>query len=970
VEVEHTPRRIQSRGRKAAAFALFAVALLAALTLASAARSEIPAPPPPQVWSDKPDYAPGETVTLSGANWAPGESVHIRVNDDAGQTWSRDVDVVADGNGAFTDQFNLPDWFVAVYSVTATGASSGTATWSFTDANVKIRGAFTGGTSPGSDSFTLSYVRYSGSTSGAACTGTPRASDSPPQTQTVTTADFTVPPAGHNSVLATAAATSSGGRVFVNWTDSSQPGNPQVTTSRTWCFAFPPGGTDKTFVANYRANAAPVIAADNATVTASEGQTATNMGTWSDADAGDTVTLSASVGTVTRSGTNASGTWSWSFGTSDGPDDSQTVTITANDGTTTSSTTFSLVVNNAPPVVTLNGPTSANEGETKSYNFTVTDPGNDPISAVSASCGANGTKSNESIAANNASGSFDCTFPNGPASSTVSVSATDTETNPADQLTGSASKTVIVANVAPTVTFSAANDTSVNEGAAEHTYSYSISDPGADTVSAVATSCDPPHGQKVAGSDTNTDTSGSFKCTFADGPDDADLTAAATDSDGATGASAHQSVHVNNVAPTVTFSAANDTSVNEGAAEHTYAFSVSDPGEDGFTVDAYDCGINGNLVAGSLSTSASGGSFECVFPDGPANSSVYVRVSDSDGASGSDSEAVQIVAIANVAPTATFSNDGPVDEGSPATVSFSNQSDPSAGDTAAGFHYAYSCNGSPLGSATYAGSGSSPSHNCTFGDNGDYVVTGRIIDRNDGGTTYETTVHVRNVAPTASNGTFVLDPVLGTATAGFDFSDVGWLDTHGPNLSFFTWSDVGDRFATVTETNAAPAANGHASDTRTFAPGCFNLTVTGTAKDDEGATSAPLAIYSNSSAAVYGRGFRPPIMDNERNIAKYGNVVPVKVVLTNTCTGATVTNVPLYITIAKGVGDEAIEDTNLIAESVSAADSGSQMRTADGMYIYNLSTKSLQANTNYTIRIRPNSTSTPYILQAVLYPKK
>jgi hypothetical protein len=111
-------------------------------------------------------------------------------------------------------------------------------------------------------------------------------------------------------------------------------------------------------------------------------------------------------------------------------------------------------------------------------------------------------------------------------------------------------------------------------------------------------------------------------------------------------------------------------------------------------------------------------------------------------------------------------------------------------------------------------------------------------------------------------------------------------------------------------------------------------------------------------------------MDNERNIAKYGNVVPVKVVLTNTCTGATVTNVPLFITIAKGVGDEAIEDTNLIAESVSAADTGSQMRTADGMYIYNLSTKSLSANTNYTIRIRPNSTTTPYILQAVLYPKK
>jgi hypothetical protein len=181
---------------------------------------------------------------------------------------------------------------------------------------------------------------------------------------------------------------------------------------------------------------------------------------------------------------------------------------------------------------------------------------------------------------------------------------------------------------------------------------------------------------------------------------------------------------------------------------------------------------------------------------------------------------------------------------------------------------------------------------------------------------------------------------------------------------------VGNRFATVTEENLEPNATGHASDTRTLGVGCHNLTVTGTAKDDDNGQSAPLAIHSNSTTSVAGRAFRPPIMDNERNIAKYGNVVPVKVVLTNSCTGATVTNVPLFITIAKGVGDEAIEDTNLIAESVSAADSGSQMRTADGMYIYNLTTKSLQQNTNYTIRIRPYSTASPYILQAVLYPKK
>jgi hypothetical protein len=88
----------------------------------------------PTIQSDKADYAPGELVTLTGSNWQPGESVHINVNDDQGQTWSRNVDVTADASGNISDSFNLPDWFVAQYSVTATGAQSGTATTSFTDA--------------------------------------------------------------------------------------------------------------------------------------------------------------------------------------------------------------------------------------------------------------------------------------------------------------------------------------------------------------------------------------------------------------------------------------------------------------------------------------------------------------------------------------------------------------------------------------------------------------------------------------------------------------------------------------------------------------------------------------------------------------------------------------------------------------------------------------------------------------------
>jgi hypothetical protein len=106
------------------------------------------------------------------------------------------------------------------------------------------------------------------------------------------------------------------------------------------------------------------------------------------------VTLSASVGTVLKSGNNASGSWSWSFDTTDGTDESQTVTITADDGNGgVTQTSFSLTVNNvAPTVLFTTAPSSANEGDTKTYTYTVTDPGNDPNPTIIESCGTNGTR--------------------------------------------------------------------------------------------------------------------------------------------------------------------------------------------------------------------------------------------------------------------------------------------------------------------------------------------------------------------------------------------------------------------------------------------------------------------------------------------------------------------------------------------------------------------------------------------------
>jgi uncharacterized repeat protein (TIGR01451 family) len=95
----------------------------------------------PTIQSDKDDYPPGAAVTLTGSNWQSGESVHIYVNDGEGKTWDRNVDVTAGETGAIENRFDLPDWFVPVYSVNATGTRSGVATTSFTDAvQVKVQG--------------------------------------------------------------------------------------------------------------------------------------------------------------------------------------------------------------------------------------------------------------------------------------------------------------------------------------------------------------------------------------------------------------------------------------------------------------------------------------------------------------------------------------------------------------------------------------------------------------------------------------------------------------------------------------------------------------------------------------------------------------------------------------------------------------------------------------------------------------
>jgi hypothetical protein len=78
-------------------------------------------------------------------------------------------------------------------------------------------------------------------------------------------------------------------------------------------------------------------------------------------------------------------------------------------------------------------------------------------------------------------------------------------------------------------------------------------------------------------------------------------------------------------------------------------------------------------------------------------------------------------------PGATFSNNGPIHVGEPVTVQFSNASDPSPVDMAAGFHYAFATDPVALAGATYENSGSVPYTSFTFSTMGKETVYGRIM---------------------------------------------------------------------------------------------------------------------------------------------------------------------------------------------------------------------------------------------------
>ena len=468
-----------------------------------------------------------------------------------------------------------------------------------------------------------------------------------------------------------------------------------------------------------------------------------------------------------------------------------------------------VTIENVAPTATFNNNGPVNEGS--DINLSLTAP-SDPSSVDTAagfeyrfSCD-NGTTWSDWDTSN----SFSCsTNDNGPRDVKGQIRDKDLDAS-------TYSAVVTVSNVAPTATFN--NNGPVNEGSDINLSLTAPSDPSSvDTAAGFEYrfSCD----NGTTWSDW--DTSNSFSCSTNDnGPRDVKGQIRDKDLDASTYSAV---VTVSNVAPTATFN--HNGPVNEGSDINLSLTDVVDPG----SADTFEYRFS--CDGGTTWTAWSSTSTHACSTNDNGTRSVKGQVRDDDG--GESAEYSASVTVNNVAPTATFGNNGPVNEGSNIMLSLTDPSDPSSVDTAAGFEYRFSCdNGS-----TWTAWTSSNTHACSTNDNGTRNVRGEIRDKDGGVSTYSAAVTINNVAPTVTiNGAPATSPEGTPISVTGTFTDPGSADTHtrawsvtkngnpyatgtGPSFSFtpndngtyvvtYTVTDddggVGTDSETITVTNVAP----------------------------------------------------------------------------------------------------------------------------------------------------------------------
>jgi hypothetical protein len=205
------------------------------------------------------------------------------------------------------------------------------------------------------------------------------------------------------------------------------------------------------------------------------------------------------------------------------------------------------------------------------------------------------------------------------------------------------------------------------------------------------------------------------------------------------------------------------------SATATWTFTNVTPGEDYAVETTWTKNLNratnapftmtgGTLPSGSSSpvtvsvnqqlsptgVTGDGATWQVLVPLYQANSNTLTVTLSSLNANGYViADAVRLQPVSEVAPTATISNNGPVNVGTPLTVSLGNAYDPIPADNSAGFHYSFALTEAGL-SKSYTTTGTTPNATYNFATAGTYTVWGRILDVNGGYTDYSTKVSINN----------------------------------------------------------------------------------------------------------------------------------------------------------------------------------------------------------------------------------
>ncbi|WP_081690940.1 PKD domain-containing protein [Conexibacter woesei] len=524
------------------------------------------------------------------------------------------------------------------------------------------------------------------------------------------------------------------------------------------------------------------------------------------------------------------------FGMGDGPATHAVAVQVSDPSAATSTASVNVTVTNVAPTPSVSGvPTPGTEGRSWTLHVSGTDP-----SAADAAGLHYGVDTDDD-------GTYDFggdTYAEGTTATDFTITPTDSGTQTFDVAVTDkdGGNTFIsvdydVDNVAPTATLSTGGP--VDEGSSGTASFSDQADPSsADTAAGFRYAYDLDNdGRWDIGDGTY---AGSTTSSSAAVPttDDGTVTvrAAIIDQDGASNTYT-KTLTVNNVAPDGTV--ANDGPVDEGTDAHVTVTRVTDPSSADSAAGiryAYDVGDDGTWESGgdgrTYATATTATSLTVPTTD-DGTTPVRVAIIDKDG--GVTTHVTNVVAT-GVAPTATFGNDGPVDEGSTATVSLTAPADPSSADTTAGFHYAFDTNDDgtwDVGDGTYGGSGSEAALRIPETDSGRFFVRAAIIDKDGLTTTYRGAVTVNNVAPVATVAAPDSTPLNTDLSFTVGASDVSPDDQA---RSFTYHVDWGDGTAPLRQNGHVPMIALH----RYTTPGTYTVTVT--AADKDGAVSAPVTV--------------------------------------------------------------------------------------------------------------------------------